>query len=179
MTQVTLVAIKGSDEDFKQIARWDNQEDVLPYLTVNQKEGPHERVNPQDMITQHSRHPDKKFHYWIMVDDTPVGVIDYMVDPEHLYIKVKNTAWLGLCVGEKAYWGKGVAKEAMGLMEDLLKSKGLYRVELGVFAYNLKAKALYEKMGYRQIATIKHFTYYDGQWHDDIRFEKRLDLVDV
>ena len=53
----------------------------------------------------------------------------------------------------------------------LLKRMG---IELGVFEFNIRARRFYEKIGYNQIACLKDFTYYNGKWWADYRYEKNI-----
>ena len=104
----------------------------------------------------------------------PIGNFSLQADPEHLIKKVKGTAWLGLSIGEKEYWGTGAAAEAMAFFERESVSFGLKRVELGVFEFNIRAQKFYKKMGYEEIGRLKNFTFWNGQYWDDIRMEKSL-----
>ena len=62
----------------------------------------------------------------------------------------------------------------MSHVETEIRLRGLARVELGVFEFNENARRMYEGLGYREIARIKDFTYWNGRMWQDIRMEKRL-----
>nr|WP_256371180.1 MULTISPECIES: GNAT family protein [unclassified Fusibacter] len=155
--------------DFEQMADWDNQPQILPFITVNFKEGTrHQKLDAYDMF----KHGLKKAHFWIVVDGRKIGYVTYDVNPPHLLISSEESVWISICIGEKDSWGRGYAKEAMALLENEVKKAGYKRIELGVFSYNSRARSLYEKMNYQEFATIKKFTYYLDRWHDDIRMQK-------
>ena len=88
--------------------------------------------------------------------------------------KVKGTSWLGLTIGEKEYWGTGVAKIAMEYFEEESRRLGANRIELGTFEFNYRAQAFYKKLGFVEIGRLDKFTYWDGKYWDDIRMEKYL-----
>lgn len=116
---------------------------------------------------------DTSVQYMIKVDGNIVGDVGIDYDFEYLYKKVPS-AWIGITIGEKEYFGTGVAKKAMEFLESEIIKKGYNRIELGVFEFNKRAIAFYEKLGYKRIATIENFTYYNGEWYADIRYEKIL-----
>ena len=98
--------------------------------------------------------------------------MDYQVDPRHLYKKEPGTAWIGIVIGEQAGRGRGIGVPAIQHLEEQIQRQGLKRIELGVFEFNTNAIRLYQKLGYREIARIKDFTYWDGKMWQDIRMEK-------
>lgn len=81
----------------------------------------------------------------------------YHITPENSYprygflifsIENKTTAYLTAIYLEKDYRGCGLGEESIRCFEALLKNKDVWTVELYVFAHNLYAKKLYEKLGY-------------------------------
>ena len=110
--------------------------------------------------------------YMIQNQGSYVGYYSLMIDPPHALLKTEKTSWLGLMIGERDCWGKGVAVEAMTHFEEVSRKLGAKRIELGVFDFNDRAKNFYLKMGYQEIGRIPEFTFYQNQWWDDIRMEK-------
>lgn len=169
-----LVKIKGDLADFKRIANWENDPVILPYLTPSFKEAPHRQVDPYHMF----KHREGRNFYYITVDEQPIGMVDYTIDPPHLHDKSATTAWPSICIGEHQHWGKGYARQALIDLEAIIWQAGLERIEIGVFGYNTKAKKLYESLGYQYIAVYHNFTYFEGEWHNDFRLEKYNPLLD-
>lgn len=62
--------------------------------------------------------------------------------------KVRHRFRLGLCVIQ-AYWGLGIATAMMNAAEETARSLGCTQMELEVMAHNVRARGLYEKLGYR------------------------------
>ncbi|USG64815.1 GNAT family N-acetyltransferase [Brevibacillus ruminantium] len=70
-------------------------------------------------------------------------------------------------LGEKEFWGKGYATEALKLLLDYaFLELNLHRVSLRVFSFNEKAIRLYEKLGFTHEGRSRQSVFRDGQWHD-------------
>ena len=69
---------------------------------------------------------------------------------------------------DPAYWGQGLGGEAtqlvLGYAFDVLR---LYRIELRVLAYNVRAIACYEKCGFVREGVAREAAQVDGRWEDD------------
>ena len=112
--------------------------------------------------------------YLIYAAGALVGEMSFQVDPQHLLKDEKGSAWIGIGIGEVSARGQGVGGQAMRYLEEEIRVQGLKRIELGVFEFNANAIKLYKKMGYKEIARIDNFTYWQGKMWQDIRMEKRL-----
>jgi RimJ/RimL family protein N-acetyltransferase len=153
--------------------RWENDPLLIPLSRPNQTEEDLERrqsITSDDLLQRlaHDR------IYLIYLDRELVGEMNYQVDPRHLFKKEPGTAWIGITIGEAHARGKGVGRLALQHLEQQIGSRGLPRIELGVFEFNAPAHALYQKMGYNEIGRIKDFTYWNGQMWQDIRMEKYI-----
>jgi RimJ/RimL family protein N-acetyltransferase len=100
--------------------------------------------------------------------------MDYQIDPKVLYKKVARTAWIGIIIGEKIARGRGIGYLAMKYLEEQIKLQRLKRIELGVFEFNKNAIKLYKKLGYKEIARMNDFTYWQEKMWQDIRMEKYI-----
>lgn len=112
--------------------------------------------------------------YLIYQDGLLVGEMNFQADPPHLYKKEVGTAWIGLVIGEESARGKGIGNQAIFHLENKIRKRNFTRIELGVFEFNIRAKKLYEKLGYQEIGRIDNFTYWRGKKWQDIRMEKLL-----
>lgn len=89
-------------------------------------------------------------------------------------IKMRHRAGLGIAVLQK-YWGLGLGTILMLSALEAAKEAGYYQVELGVFADNAKAIALYEKMGFEKWGVTRNaFRLKDGTMIDEIMMGKIL-----
>ena len=156
-----------------QIADWYNDPEISPFVHPTFTESLPHHYTPQDVLDQHVPNPDM-YKFLILDDLFAVGEFSITRNFHWLLGPKEGTAWISIDIGEKAYWGKGIAKLAMAYMEEECRRLGFTRIELGVFENNLKARALYEKMGYVQFAKTEHMTYSQGAWRADLRMEKIL-----
>lgn len=170
---IRFMPLYVSDEVIQKMVNWYNDPEILPFNQPNFKSESYPEYTVEDIQHQLIPHPqiDK---YLIMDEVLPIGEVSITRDFQLLIKKEPLTAWISICIGDKSYWRKGVAQEAMKFLESTCKRQGYERIELGVFEHNLKAQKLYQKMGYHIFSRIPHFTFYDGTWYDDIRMEKIL-----
>ena len=156
------------------LAKWFNDPKINYLITPNFYPRPLPGVTPEYISQQNTHHKYEKFAYFIVVDHHIVGDVNITDNPNFLINPHENTSWLGITIGEEKYHNKGIGKKAMEFIEDKAKTLGYNRMELGVFSFNIKAIEFYKKLGYKQIASMPGFTYYNGHWYDDLRFEKYL-----
>lgn len=64
--------------------------------------------------------------------------------------------------------GKGLGRRLLAPTIEAGWRYGLTRIELGVFAHNPRAKALYGKLGFVEEGTKRHHVRIDGVLHDEI-----------
>lgn len=81
--------------------------------------------------------------------------------------RLANVSELGLLIGNKNYWGKGVGFESCNLLLkfgfDQLKLRKIY---LAVYGNNTNAIRLYEKVGFRTEGILRKHVCVDGDYHD-------------
>ncbi len=153
--------------------RWENDLSLIPFTRPNPSQA--ELELKRELTNEDLQQRLEYLHiYLIYFDHRLVGEMNYMVDPEHLFIKEPGTAWIGITIGEREARGKGVGHQAMQYLEEQIKQQGLQRIELGVFEFNHQAQKLYLKLGYKEIGRIPDFTYYQNKMWTDIRMEKYI-----
>lgn len=158
--------------DCEIIASWFNDPKLNYLITPNFYPGPMPHITPE-MIYQSNINPEfEKYAYFIVCDGKIVGDVNITDNPDILFDTNHNSAWLGISIADPAYQNKGIGKQAMTFIEARAQELGFVRIELGVFSFNTRAIRFYEQLGYNKIGVIPNFTYYNGQWHDDLRFEK-------
>lgn len=75
--------------------------------------------------------------------------------------------WIGIGIGDRDYWGKGYGTDAMRVvLRYAFDELNLYRVTLGVFAYNPRAIRSYEKAGFRMEGVERSAVQRDGSRAD-------------
>ena len=160
--------IENDNNDFELIAKWDNQDEIKYFIRPNFKKGEIEDITVESILKGFKANCNKKI-YIILCNDKKIGYISIDTDFLGLYKKDKDSAWIGICIGESDYRGMGISKKAMSYLEEKSRELNKKRIELGVFEYNETALELYKKMGYTKIGENKKIIYYNGNWYNDIR----------
>lgn len=76
-------------------------------------------------------------------------------------------AWVGIGIGDREMWGKGYGTDAMQIiLRYAFTEVNLYRVTLGVFAYNQRAIRSYENAGFILEGREREVLYRDGSRAD-------------
>ncbi|NVK29845.1 MAG: GNAT family N-acetyltransferase [Gammaproteobacteria bacterium] len=78
-----------------------------------------------------------------------------------------RNAQLFITIGERGYWNKGIAKKAIpDVLRFAFAELGLEKVYLYTLANNIKARALYEKVGFYQEALKSKEYFIHGKLND-------------
>lgn len=75
----------------------------------------------------------------------------------------------------KRYWHIGVGSAIMEALIELAKEASLKNVELGVYADNERAIALYKRFGFEEIGRHRGRMCVDGEYYDEILMDLHLD----
>ena len=82
---------------------------------------------------------------------------------------VHRRATLGILIGEKEFWGKGISTEATRLMvEYAFQRLNLRRIVLGVYAEHQAAVRSYEKVGFKIEGRFREDMFHEGQYKDSL-----------
>jgi RimJ/RimL family protein N-acetyltransferase len=99
-------------------------------------------------------------------ESRPIGMANY----RDLQPKGKS-AEVGIGIGEPSLWGKGLGREALGiLVKHLVDDLGVHRVSLSVLAYNDRAISSYKAAGFEVEGIERDGVMTDkGTWADDVK----------
>ena len=90
------------------------------------------------------------------------------------YPRKRHRASLGICV-RRAYWGQGIASAIIDALAAEAARIGYSQIELTVVSDNLRARALYERCGFRQVGCMPNARRYeDGTFRDEIWMVKEI-----
>lgn len=157
---IRLTAIK--DSDIETIESWFNDieflrfYDVLPAVPKTQKQ-------VRKMLDEYIESEDK-YIFAIRAKDLEdiIGIIGF---DEIIWSNGVATVFIG--IGNKAYAGKGLGKEALSMLLDFgFNELNFYRVQLNVIAYNAAAIRLYESVGFIKEGVYRSFILRDGKRYD-------------
>lgn len=79
-------------------------------------------------------------------------------------------------VSQKAR-GKGVGVKLMQKLIAESEAKGLWTLQSGIFPENVGSRRLHEKMGFRFLGTRERIGKKDGEWKDNVLYERRSKTV--
>ena len=154
-------------EDTEQFTRWLNDQEVVQYLDIAHINVslPAEEKAMQRLINEHTYSIiDKK-------TDSLIGNCG-LSDINHL----NRTATVGIFIGNKDYWGKGYGTEALQLLLDYgFNTLNLRNIMLCVYSFNERARACYEKIGFKKIGVRRKALFRNGKEHDIIF----MDILDT
>lgn len=82
---------------------------------------------------------------------------------------IYRKATLGILIGEKEFWGRGIGTEVTSLMVEYgFFRLNLRRIELGVFAEHKAAIKTYEKVGFKLEGCFREDLFRDGCYKDKL-----------
>ncbi|MEI7667461.1 MAG: GNAT family N-acetyltransferase [Erysipelotrichaceae bacterium] len=157
----------------QQMLSWYNDSEIASFIEPNFKEEELHEFTVEEIFRDQKTFPTIS-KYLIMDDSKPIGELSITRDFPWLIKRIPETAWISIVIGDRDYWGKGVAQIAMAFIEKTCIEEGYQRIELGVFDHNHRAFRFYQKTGYHEFFRKEHFTYSNGEWHADIRMEKLI-----
>lgn len=98
-----------------------------------------------------------------LVSETAIGFSSLRVMWSH------GDAWLGVGLGDRAYWSKGYGTEAVRLtLKYAFTELNLQRVSLTVLEGNDRAQRAYAKAGFVYEGMWRENSRYDGQWYGEV-----------
>ncbi len=112
--------------------------------------------------------------YFIELGGDIVGEVNLVLDPPYLHERLGPTAWFGVVIGEERARGRGIGKAAMRHIEEVAKDMGAEWAQIGCFEFNVRARALYDNLGYQEIARKPQATWWNDRRWTDIRMQKPL-----
>lgn len=142
------------------LQRWINDHEVTTYLTARRPLG----ITAEENWIASANTTLDKINLMIVSkdDDAPIGnIVLRLSDPIHRH------AELGIMIGEKSYYHRGHATEAMRIIIDYgFKRLGLNKIALNVHSGNDNARALYLKVGFVHEGTLRQEIWFEDGFKD-------------
>ena len=120
--------------------------------------------------SNHDIFSEKQFRFVISIENKyPVGLIDlFDFDP------INHRAGIGIVIN-KTQRKKGYAIKSVKLIEDYSrKNLQIHQLYVNVRVDNKNSLDLFKKLGYVEIGIKKDWNYLDGQYIDEVLFQKIL-----
>lgn len=146
-------------EDYDEYSKWINDLDISLNLgNVHQIYTLHKEKKHLKEVSKNS------FAIITKKDDKLIGNCGLMnVDSVH------RQAELGIFIGEKDYWDKGLGTEAMKLLLDFgFNLLNLHNILLKVFSFNKRAISCYKKVGFKEIGRRRESREIAGKKYDEV-----------
>lgn len=146
----------------KKFVAWFNDNRVRQYLSMNC--GLSESGETEWIRGQNQKQDD--LVWFAYVSNEPVGSIGlHKIDRENQH------AELGINIGNRDYWGKGIATAMEILVLEYafenLVAGGLHKVIARVISGNHASQKIQEqKIGFRTVGTTREEVWSNGSWHD-------------
>lgn len=87
--------------------------------------------------------------------------------------KLYKHADISYFIGEKRYWGKGLATTAIKLICDFAaKDLGLHKIEAGTYSSAFGSQRALEKNGFEREGCLREHVYFDNEYIDAYRYGK-------
>lgn len=160
--RVRLRALR--DEDLPVLCAWWSDPEVAAYL-VGSVPSPKPARDLAEMFTLWGKNDGASCGFCVTGrdDDALIGhAALYGATLPHL------CATFAIVIGP-GYQDRGLGTEATRVVVDFgFAELGLHRIELGVFAFNPRAVATYEKVGFVMEGVRRQAIYRSGAWHDHV-----------
>ncbi|NLK65257.1 MAG: GNAT family N-acetyltransferase [Tissierellia bacterium] len=159
MESENLIIRKSVFDDCEIFTKWEQQDYVKEFLTIN-KERTYEEV-VREFITR-EQDPSKEQYTIILKNKGPIGRV-YLsnISREFDFIDITR-----IYIGEKKYLGKGYGRECMEVLLDYCFNElKMERVTLDHYTGNL-AGNLYLKLGFKYEGIMRHSAKKDCKYYD-------------
>lgn len=113
---------------------------------------------------------DNNYQFGIFIKENNKHIGNIKIGSINNYHKFAD---IGFLIGEKNYWGKGIATEAIGLATDFaFNTLRLHKLWGGLYSPNVGSLKAFQKNGYEQEGVKKSQYLLNGVYYDDIMFGK-------
>lgn len=156
---VRLVAF-DPEKETEAVVRWNHNSEYQQLLDS----GPARVYSPANMKEWWEKHANELYGFAIRTieDDRLIGIVDLSgVD------WVARNCWVGIGIGEPAFWGKGYGSDAMNeILRFGFTWLNLNRVSLTVFEYNERGYRSYLKCGFKEEGRLRQWMQRGGERFD-------------
>ena len=148
------------DTDFDNIKDWVTDERTHAMWSANRMAYPLERTNLQQVLSENQERFGDKAFVAVTGDGTVAGFFCYSLNNE------SNEGMFKFIVVDPQCRGKGIAEEMIKLaLADVFDNHDTDAVQLNVFSENVRAKKLYEKVGFKERSIAENaFVFKNESW---------------
>jgi RimJ/RimL family protein N-acetyltransferase len=167
-----------SVSDLNLLVKWFNDPELRSMYMGRKDEAHIPPLETIESIKNHRLNRDPAFEplgeWMIIADQVPVGEVSLILNPPHKRSRGEKVVWPSIAIGEKSYLRKGIATWVIGQILLEGKKVSATHVEAGIYEFNLPMRKLIQKIGFKEIARIENFTWFEGRKWADVRYEMAL-----
>lgn len=150
------------ESDLADRVRWFNDPEVGQYIGSDFRDGT--TLKKQREWYQKNLGNKNRKTFVILADGKPVGNVALLK-----INKINRNAGIFIAIGDKKYWGCGIAKQALQFIINYgFKKLKLHKIWLHVYELNQKAIGLYKKFGFVEEGHYSDMILIDGKFSDEI-----------
>lgn len=160
--QLVRLAALDAESSAECFARWDRDMEYMRLLDSDPRRLLTARQIKAEIEKEQAEEQNMAFAIRTRADDHLIGFVDLDgINWTH------GDSFVGIGIGDRAYWGKGYGTDAMRLLlRYAFTELNLHRVSLNVFSYNSRAIRSYQKAGFVIEGCQRQALRRDGQYHD-------------
>jgi diamine N-acetyltransferase len=161
---IRLRAIERSD--LPVFVKWLNDSEIAEGINIYR---PLSLTDEDEWFDQILKHQPDEHPFVIEVNDggegwKNIGTINFQTIEWRV-----RCAEVGIFIGDKTYWNRGLGSEAMRLMVGYgFDTLNLHRIQLRVYSKNKRAIRSYEKVGFVLEGRLRQNHYLDGNYIDTL-----------
>ena len=165
MLEGRLVRLRALERsDVERAYTWVNDREVTQYLLLRY---PMSRTQEEKYLAEAAEQGNGYADTRLAIE-TKDGLHIGMCGLHHGSAEDRHAS-LGIMVGDKSYWSNGYGSDAvMTLLRFAFEEMNLNKVELGVFAFNERAIACYQKCGFIEDGRRREHYFQSGRYCDII-----------
>lgn len=154
------------DDASDDYVRWMNDPEINQYLESRF----YEQTIESTKAFIRSVNNDNNYQFGIFLIDSGKHIGNIKIGSINHYHRYAD---IGFLIGEKSFWGKGIATEAIGLATDFaFNTLKLHKLWGGAYSPNMGSVKAFLKNGYQQEGAKKNQYLCHGVYVDDILFGK-------
>ena len=162
------------DDAGKQYCNWLNDPEVNQYLETRFEEQTIQSI--REYVKAMRNDPDVLFQA-IILKHGNFHIGNIKLGP--VCVRYRRSE-ISFFVGDKQFWGQGLATEAVGLLTDYALNKlKLIKAAGGVYSNNKGSQRVFEKLGYELEGVLKNHYLSGNVWVDRLCYAKILRAVRV
>lgn len=168
LTGKTVVLRSFERSDLKHLHRWQNDEELMRLA----RSWPDHAISEEEVEARYEKAikgDEGDDRYYMIQEKDGQEAIGWATLKVSRWTRRATDADVGLAIGEKDRWKKGVGTEVVTLLlQEAFEQLNLHRVGWWTFAENEGSLALAKKMGFREEGRIRDAVFFDNQFHDGV-----------